>query len=191
MKTLSLTIICVLFLTSFNLGVNSKPFKRSFVEVQHLFLTEDYESALKTYDKLPDMGPGNRNIQYLIGLCYQNIPGKRLESLDLVNTAVDKGFQGAKLIENRELDRIIRIQSSMQIIAMSSPLDMDYFIAIHGIKRIIGKDGIYRYVIGEFETPEEALTALPGIKIIGYPDAFVMNLARYKDLIDAKDLSKP
>ena len=118
-----------------------------------------------------------------------------------MNTAVDKGYPGAKLIEKRELDRIIRTQSSMQdlsnniytiqIIAMSSPLDMDYFIAIHGIKRIIGKDGIYRYVIGEFETPEEALTALPGIKIIGYPDAFVMNLARYKDLVEAKDLSKP
>ncbi len=126
---------------------------------------------------------------------------KKADALDLVNTAVDKGFPGAKLIEKRDLDRIIRTQSSMQdlsnniytiqIIAMSSALDMDYFIAIHGIKRIIGKDGIYRYVIGEFETPEEALTALPGIKIIGYPDAFVMNLARYKDLVDAKDLSKP
>jgi hypothetical protein len=46
-------------------------------------------------------------------------------------------------------------------------------------------------VVGEFETPEEALTALPGIKIIGYPDAFVMNLARYKDLIDARAWNQP
>ncbi len=55
MKTLSLTIICVLFLTSFNLGVNSKPFKRSFIEAQYLFLNEDYEAGLKTYDKLLEM----------------------------------------------------------------------------------------------------------------------------------------
>ncbi len=126
---------------------------------------------------------------------------KKADALGLLNTAADKGFPGAKLIEKRELDRIIRVESSMhdlsnkiytiQIIAMSSPLDMDYFIAIHGIKRIIGKDGIYRYVVGEFETPEEALTAIPGIKIIGYPDAFVMNLARYKDLIDTKDWNQP
>jgi outer membrane protein OmpA-like peptidoglycan-associated protein len=126
---------------------------------------------------------------------------KKADGLDLLNTAADKGFPGAKLIEKRELDRIIRAESTrhdlsnkiytIQIIAMSSPLDMDYFIAIHGIKRIIGKDGIYRYVVGEFETPEEALTAIPGIKIIGYPDAFVMNLARYKDLIDARDRNQP
>lgn len=126
---------------------------------------------------------------------------KKADALDLVNTAVDKGFPAAKLIEKRELDRIIRAQSPMhdlskkkytiQIIAMSSPLDMDYFIAIHGIKRIIGKDGIYRYVIGEFESPEEALTALPGIKIMGYPDAFVMSLTRYRDLVDANTLNQP
>jgi outer membrane protein OmpA-like peptidoglycan-associated protein/tetratricopeptide (TPR) repeat protein len=126
---------------------------------------------------------------------------KKADALNLVNTAVDKGFPGAKLIEKRELDRIIRTESTLhdlsnkiytiQIIAMSSPLDMDYFIAIHGIKRIIGKDGIYRYVVGEFDTPEQALTALPGIKVIGYPDAFVMNLARYKDLINAGEWQQP
>ena len=120
---------------------------------------------------------------------------KKADALDLVNSAVDKGFPGAKLIEKRELDRIISTESTLhelsnkiytiQIIAMSSPLDMDYFIAIHGIKRIVGKDGLYRYVVGEFDTPEEALTALPGLKTIGYPDAFVMNLARYKDLVSS------
>ncbi len=125
----------------------------------------------------------------------------KADAVDLVNTAVDVGFPEAKLIEKRELDRMIRQESPMQelsdkiytiqIIAMSSPLDMDYFIAIHGIKRIIGKDGIYRYVVGEFDTPEEALNALPGIRIIGYPDAFVMNLARYKDLVEAGEWRQP
>ena len=126
---------------------------------------------------------------------------KKADALTLVNTAVDKGFPGAKLVEKRELDRMIRKDSKLQelsskiytiqIIAMSSPLDMDYFIAINGIKRIVGKDGIYRYVVGEFSSPEEALTALPGIKIIGYPDAFVMNLARYRDLVEAGNWQQP
>jgi outer membrane protein OmpA-like peptidoglycan-associated protein/tetratricopeptide (TPR) repeat protein len=126
---------------------------------------------------------------------------KKADALGLVNAAIDRGFSGAKLIEKRELDRIIRKESALQelsnniytiqIIAMSSPLDMDYFIAIHGIKRIIGKDGIYRYVVGEFDTPEAALTALPGIKVIGYPDAFVMNLARYNDLVEAGEWQQP
>jgi outer membrane protein OmpA-like peptidoglycan-associated protein/tetratricopeptide (TPR) repeat protein len=126
---------------------------------------------------------------------------RKADAINLVNTAVDMGFPEAKLIEKRELDRIIRSESSLQelsnkiytiqIIAMSSPLDVDYFIAIQGIKRIIGKDGIYRYVVGEFDTPEEALTALPGIKMIGYPDAFVMNLARYKDLVEVGQWQLP
>ncbi len=88
MKTLSLTIICVLFLTSFNLGVNSRPFKRTFVEAQYLYLTEDYEAALKNYEKLLDMEPGNPNIQYLIGLCYINIPGKKAESIPHLEAAI-------------------------------------------------------------------------------------------------------
>jgi outer membrane protein OmpA-like peptidoglycan-associated protein/tetratricopeptide (TPR) repeat protein len=126
---------------------------------------------------------------------------KKADALTLVNTAVDEGFPGAKLIEKRELDRMIRRESNsqelsskiytIQIIAMSSPLEMDYFIAFNGIKRIVGKDGIYRYVVGEFSSPEEALTALPGIKIIGYPDAFVMNLARYRDLVEEGDWQQP
>jgi outer membrane protein OmpA-like peptidoglycan-associated protein/tetratricopeptide (TPR) repeat protein len=122
-------------------------------------------------------------------------------AVDLVNSAVDNGYPEARVIEKRELDRMIRQESTVQelsnkiytiqIIAMSSPLDMDYFIAIKGIRRILGKDGIYRYVVGEFDTPEEALSALPGIKIIGYPDAFVMNLARYKDVVEGNEWNQP
>ena len=62
-------------------------------------------------------------------------------------------------------------------------LDMNYFIAIQGVRRIQGEDGLYRYLFGEFETVAEANKVLPGIKAIGYPDAFITNLSRYQSAL--------
>jgi hypothetical protein len=100
-------------------------------------------------------------------------------------------------MEKHELDRFIRRQSrqpllsgskyTIQILAMTQPLDMDFFIAIKNIRRFLGDDGIYRYVVGEFDSPDDALMALPGVKAMGYPDAYVMNLARYNGILADKD----
>ena len=76
---------------------------------------------------------------------------------------------------------------TIQILALSQPLDVDYFMALRNVQRFLGDDGIYRYVVGEFGSPEDALKALPGVKAIGYPDAYVMNLARYNGILADKD----
>jgi len=122
---------------------------------------------------------------------------KKTDAIDMLNRVVDDGYPNAQVMEKREMDRLITRQSSkpqlsgskytIQILAMSQPLDLDYFIAIRGVQRYLGDDGIYRYVVGEFESPEEALKVLPGIKAIGYPDAYVMNLARYNAILADKD----
>ena len=114
---------------------------------------------------------------------------KKTDAVDMLNQVVDDGFSDARIMEKREMDRLITRQShkpqlpggkyTIQILALSRPLDQDYFTAIRGVQRFLGEDGIYRYVVGEYNSIEEALKVLPGIKAIGYPDAFVMNLARY------------
>jgi outer membrane protein OmpA-like peptidoglycan-associated protein/tetratricopeptide (TPR) repeat protein len=122
---------------------------------------------------------------------------RKTDAVDLLNKVVDDGYPDASIMEKHELDRLIRRQSqqpllsgskyTIQILAMTQPLDMDFFIAIKNIRRFLGDDGIYRYVVGEFDSPEDALKVLPGVKAIGYPDAYVMNLARYSGILANKD----
>jgi hypothetical protein len=122
---------------------------------------------------------------------------RKTDAVDLLNSIVDNGYPDASIMEKHEMDRLIIRQSqqpllsgstyTIQILAMSQPLDMDFFIALKSVKRFLGDDGIYRYVVGEFGSPEDALKALPGVKAIGYPDAYVMNLARYNGILADKD----
>jgi outer membrane protein OmpA-like peptidoglycan-associated protein/tetratricopeptide (TPR) repeat protein len=122
---------------------------------------------------------------------------RKTDAVDLLNSIVDNGYPDASIMEKHEMDRLIIRQSqqpllsgstyTIQILAMSQPLDMDYFIALKEVKRFLGDDGIYRYVVGEFGSPEDALKALPGVKAIGYTDAYVMNLARYNGILADKD----
>jgi len=122
---------------------------------------------------------------------------RKIEAVDLLNSIVDNGYPDASIMEKHEMDRLIIRQSqqpllsgstyTIQILAMSQPLDVDYFIALKSVKRFLGDDGIYRYVVGEFGSPEDALKVLPGVKAVGYPDAYVMNLARYNGILADKD----
>jgi outer membrane protein OmpA-like peptidoglycan-associated protein/tetratricopeptide (TPR) repeat protein len=122
---------------------------------------------------------------------------KKTDAMELLNMVVDDGYPDASIMEKRELDRMIIRQTlkpllsgskyTIQILAMSQPLDEDFFIAIQGVRRFLGDDGMYRYVVGEYGSPEDALQVLPGVKAIGYPDAFVMSLARYNAILADKE----
>jgi outer membrane protein OmpA-like peptidoglycan-associated protein len=117
----------------------------------------------------------------------------KLRAMDILYEVLDRGFQDAFVVEKRELDKMISQQTrkpdlspskyTIQILAMNVPLDMNYFIAIQGVRRIQGEDGLYRYLFGEFESVADAKKVLPGIKAIGYPDAFIMNLSRYQSVL--------
>jgi outer membrane protein OmpA-like peptidoglycan-associated protein/tetratricopeptide (TPR) repeat protein len=121
---------------------------------------------------------------------------KKTDAMELLNKVIDDGYPDASIMEKREIDRIIIRETkrpllsgskyTIQILAMSQPLDQDFFIAVQGVRRFLGDDGIYRYVVGEYGSPEDALKLLPGLKAIGYPDAFVMSLARYNSILADK-----
>lgn len=72
--------VSLIFLVSFSLFSNAqteKDFKDLFKGAESVFMyNKDYEMALPLYLMMRDLDPGNANIQYKIGVCYLNTPGR-------------------------------------------------------------------------------------------------------------------
>lgn len=62
---------------------------------------------------------------------------------------------------------------TIQLRALKVPVGKNYFKPLIGIREIQGDDGLFRYIIGDFETMEAALEELKRIQRMGYQDAFI------------------
>ncbi len=116
---------------------------------------------------------------------------RKADAVEILNYSIDHGFPDARLMERKELDRLIRSYTTLkplgkrytiQIMALKNPVETEYFSNLQGVIRYECTDGLYRYVIGEYDSVESALKKMPDIKALGYKDAFVMNLERYRKL---------
>ena len=111
------------------------------------------------------------------------------QAMTYLNVVIDGGYDDAGMLEQTELERMIAgmsdgkltIESSytIQIMALKNPVDVSYFKPLTGVLKYSGKDGLHRYVQGEYKTIDEALKRLPAIKEMGYEDAFIMSVLRY------------
>ncbi len=114
----------------------------------------------------------------------------------LLNKAVDMGFPNAEIINFRELEKKkhrgqVAIQKriekqnqgngeyTIQLAALKVPVETSYFKNIDGVKRVKGKDGLYRYIWGQFEH-SIALQKRKELIDMGYSGAFIMNIDYYK-----------
>jgi hypothetical protein len=61
--------------------------EESFLEAEYFFMKEDYQDALINYLQLHDKMPENQNLEYRIGVCYLNIPGKKNLSIEYLESA--------------------------------------------------------------------------------------------------------
>jgi hypothetical protein len=66
--------------------------------------------------------------------------------------------------------------------ALKNPVGVEYFRPLEGITRYAGRDGLHRYVYGEYDGIDKALDMLPELIDMGYHDAFIMSVLRYKRL---------
>ena len=71
---------------------------------------------------------------------------------------------------------------TIQIMSLKNAVDVSFFKNVAEVKKYDCKDGLTRYVIGEYYGIQEALNALPEVKENGYQDAFIMNVEHYKKL---------
>jgi len=85
----------LLFLTGFMiqgslaLGQTDKDFKQIFKEADYFFFSEqNYDQAAPLFLLLLDMEPDNANLNYKVGVCNLNIPGKKAKAVPFLEKAV-------------------------------------------------------------------------------------------------------
>ena len=110
-----------------------------------------------------------------------------------LNKAIDNGFADAKIINKTEYTALTKVKTepidntsnkkgiySIQIKALSHPVKISEFTNIKGIKEYLGADGFYRYTYKEYKTKEEARSHLKDVINKGFPDAFIIDVKKYK-----------
>jgi hypothetical protein len=71
---------------------------------------------------------------------------------------------------------------TIQIMALKHPVEVDFFLPLEGVVRYTGRDGLHRYVYGEYDGIDSAMNMLPKLRGRGYHDAFIMSVLRYRRL---------
>ncbi len=66
----------------------SKDVKRAFLDGEYFLALESYPDALEGYQKVYKVDPNNANINYRVGICYLNIPGKKEQAIPYLEKAV-------------------------------------------------------------------------------------------------------
>jgi len=90
MKKLSITILLTLILSGFyQLDAQKDPIRENFFDAEFFLSEEDYKEAVYSFLKVYSAGyQENSNINYRIGICYQNIPGQKDLAIPYLEKAV-------------------------------------------------------------------------------------------------------
>ncbi len=173
-------------------------------------LTKDYFTDADTSGLLNDIQAinGESEILYTIG-DYK----EKSDALKLFNKIIAMGFDNTKIIDNYELDEMkakkfivdflnksdstgTQTQNqtgelkgelfTIQLKALSKPIDMKYFKNLKGVKENLCADGYYRYTYKEFDDIQKAREEKQKIIELGYPDAFLVPVNKFNRIEDQK-----
>jgi outer membrane protein OmpA-like peptidoglycan-associated protein/tetratricopeptide (TPR) repeat protein len=171
---------------------------------EHLRLASSMKYSIvliKTKEKLPpgsfeDLKLGGilfvRSVEsdsislYALGLFYN-----RPDAIKYLGYVKGMGYNNAYIVnqyylnnETKSLKRIAPIVTltegkriyTIQLKASKSPLNIEQFSAIKDVREILGDDGYYRYVVGEYSELSKAKEAVIPIHEAGFKDAFIREL---------------
>ncbi len=160
------------------------------IDEGRLVLTGAGESGFIAINENPDGSdnPEGRKLNRYVEIKLSNYEGLNLTIEDIfVPDALKagKGMEFSSFI-NKEKVKESGIPASqrvytIQIMALKNPKDPGFFNNIGPVKQYEGQDGLYRYVVGEYQGIQAAMEALPAIKQLGYKDAFIMNVKHYEE----------
>ena len=110
-------ILTLVFLVASSFGQEAK---RDFNDGEFFLAMEDYEEALYAYNQVYRAGyQDNANINYRIGLCLLNIPGRKTEAIPYLEKAVtsisEKYKEGSFKEENAPPDALLYLGNAYRI----------------------------------------------------------------------------
>lgn len=89
-KVILLVLLSTLCSIHTLIAQQDREFKNIFKEAESILLySNSHDIALPMYLMLEQMDPDNANIQYKIGICYLNIPGRKTSSIPYLEKAVE------------------------------------------------------------------------------------------------------
>jgi outer membrane protein OmpA-like peptidoglycan-associated protein len=146
-------------------------------------------------DTIPDEVAGERTALIITDSAFLYTAGnfqRKTDALIYLNEVIDLGYPDAGMMEKRDLEQLIAQLSeegimveasfTIQIMALKNPVEVDFFLPLEGVLKYAGRDGLYRYVYGEYDGIDLALNMLPTLIDMGYQDAFIMSVLRYRRL---------
>jgi len=114
---------------------------------------------------------------------------KKTDAVRYLNDVIDVGYPDARIIERRSLEQLIQSNSradpfdsvcyTIQIMALKRDREASYFKNLKNVKRYECKDGLFRFVTGEYTQIDDALTQIPELKEKGYSHLMIMPCSRY------------
>jgi outer membrane protein OmpA-like peptidoglycan-associated protein/tetratricopeptide (TPR) repeat protein len=123
---------------------------------------------------------------YALGVFY-NKP----DAIKYLGYVKEKGFTEAYIANQYDLTNALKTNGkiapiistatgnkvyTIQLKATKSPVDLNLFKEFKGIKEMLGDDGYYRYVMGEYDKFSKAKEALVPVLQAGYKDAFIREI---------------
>jgi outer membrane protein OmpA-like peptidoglycan-associated protein/tetratricopeptide (TPR) repeat protein len=123
---------------------------------------------------------------YSIGVFYN-----RPDAINYLAYVKEKGFTDACIINQYDLNEKSRILAELtpvvslatgkriytiQLMSAKSPVSMELFSGNKDVREILGDDGYYKYVTGEFDNLSQAEDAITGIREAGFDNAEIREL---------------
>jgi outer membrane protein OmpA-like peptidoglycan-associated protein len=123
---------------------------------------------------------------YAVGLFY-NEP----DAITYLGYVREKGFDDAAIINQYELNEKSKLSArasvvsvsatgkrvyTIQLAAAKSPVSMDRFREIKGVREILDDDGYYKYLVGEYESQSQAQEDLKKVLGAGFSGAVIREL---------------
>jgi len=150
-------------------------------------LQKEYFSKLSLGGKLSVRSIESDSISiYAVGVFYN-----RPDAVTYMGHVKELGFKDANVINQYDLNDeaktlakrkiIVSLATgkriyTIQLLAIKSPVSMDMYKDLKGVREILDDDGFYKYVVGEYETQAQAQEALKAIQNAGFKDAIVREL---------------
>ncbi len=146
-------------------------------------------------DTVPDVVAGEHTMLIITDSAFLYTAGNfrhKLDARGYLNEVLDSGYPDAGMLEARDLEDLININSdqgiivtaryTIQFMALRNPIPVEKITNLEGVVKYAGRDGFNRYVHGDYGNVREAMDMLITIKAMGYHDAFIMSILRYKKI---------